>query len=84
MLRLKSGAKLPADDPFRVMDVPLHHGGRRVVDFALCEAARQQHRWVNVWTVDDPNEMRALKAANAGGIMTDRPDVLRAVLDAEV
>jgi glycerophosphoryl diester phosphodiesterase len=84
VLRLKSGAKLPADDPFRVMDLPLFHEGRRVVDFALCEAARAQGRWVNVWTVDDPNEMRRLKADGAGGIMTDRPDVLRKVLDAEV
>lgn len=83
VLRLKSGAGLPPDDPYRVMDVPLHHEGRRVVDFAFCEAARRQHRWVNVWTVDDPNEMRALEAAGAGGIMTDRPDLLRRVLDAE-
>ena len=84
VLRLKSGAKLPPDDPFRVMDLPLHHEGRRVVDFALCEAARSQGRWINVWTVDDPNEMRRLKGDGAGGIMTDRPDLLRQVLDAEV
>jgi glycerophosphoryl diester phosphodiesterase len=83
VLRLKSGARLPADDPFRVMDLPLHHEGRRVVDFALCEAARAEGRWVNVWTVDDPNEMRRLVADGAGGIMTDRPDLLRQVLDAE-
>jgi glycerophosphoryl diester phosphodiesterase len=84
VLRLKSGAKLPTDDPFRVLDLPLFHEGRRVVDFDLCEAARSQGRWVNVWTVDDPNEMRRLKADGAGGIMTDRPDLLRKVLDAEV
>lgn len=83
VLRLKSGAKLPPDDPFRVMDLPLHHEGRRVVDFALCEAARAEGRWVNVWTVDDPNEMRRLVVDGAGGIMTDRPDLLRQVLDAE-
>jgi glycerophosphoryl diester phosphodiesterase len=39
-------------------------------------------RWINVWTVDDPAEMRQLVAEGVGGIMTDRPDLLRRVLDA--
>jgi glycerophosphoryl diester phosphodiesterase len=37
-------------------------------------------RWVNVWTIDDPATMQALVALGVGGIMTDRPDLLRAVL----
>jgi glycerophosphoryl diester phosphodiesterase len=37
---------------------------------------------VNVWTVDDPARMRALAAAGASGIITNRPDVAREVLQA--
>jgi glycerophosphoryl diester phosphodiesterase len=35
---------------------------------------------VNVWTVDDPELMRRLAAAGASGIITNKPDVARAVL----
>ncbi|MEI7772370.1 MAG: glycerophosphodiester phosphodiesterase family protein [Chloroflexales bacterium] len=35
---------------------------------------------VNVWTVDDPAQMRRLATAGATGIITNRPDVARAVL----
>jgi glycerophosphoryl diester phosphodiesterase len=41
-----------------------------------------QGKWVNVWTVDDPAEMRQLINEGVGGIMTDRPDLLRQALDA--
>ncbi len=35
---------------------------------------------VFVWTVDEEADMRALLAAGADGIMTDRPDLLARVL----
>jgi len=35
---------------------------------------------VNVWTVDDPAQMRRLVAAGATGIITNKPDVARHVL----
>jgi glycerophosphoryl diester phosphodiesterase len=35
---------------------------------------------VSVWTVDDPDRMRALAALGATGIITNRPDVGREVL----
>jgi glycerophosphoryl diester phosphodiesterase len=37
---------------------------------------------VNVWTVDDPQRMRALVALGATGIITNRPDVAREALAA--
>jgi glycerophosphoryl diester phosphodiesterase len=37
---------------------------------------------VNVWTVDDPARIRALAAAGASGIITNRPDVARKALGA--
>ena len=44
-------------------------------------AAGEAEKWVNVWTVDAEPEMRALVAMGVGGVMTDRPDLLRRVLD---
>ena len=36
---------------------------------------------VLVWTIDDEAEMRELLDLGVDGLMTDRPDVLRAVID---
>lgn len=37
-------------------------------------------RAVNVWTVDDPREIAWLAALGVDGIITNRPDVARAVI----
>jgi glycerophosphoryl diester phosphodiesterase len=61
--------------------MPLTWEGLTVFDETVAEVARARGKWVNVWTVDDEAAIRAAIAAGVGGIMTDRPDVLRAVLD---
>jgi glycerophosphoryl diester phosphodiesterase len=35
---------------------------------------------VHAWTVDDPDDMRRLLHLGVDGIVTDRPDLLKAVL----
>ncbi|MCA9545919.1 MAG: glycerophosphodiester phosphodiesterase [Myxococcales bacterium] len=75
------GQPLPTDDRWHVLDMPATHNGLPLITPALIAAARQRDLWVNVWTIDDAATMRALLAAGVGGIMTDRPDTLRAVLD---
>jgi glycerophosphoryl diester phosphodiesterase len=81
VLAVKSGEPLSLDPRFSVLDMPLYFGGERLLDAALLDAARLNDRWLNVWTVDDPNEMARLVGERVGGVMTDRPDLLRIVLD---
>lgn len=71
-----SGRPLPLDDRWAVLAMPLEYGGLRLITPALVAAARQDARWINVWTIDDPTEMVDLIALGVGGIMTDRPDLL--------
>ena len=80
VLAIKSGAEPPDDPRFQVLDMPLDYGEVRLVDGPFLEATSRLGRWVNVWTIDDPPTMHALTNIGVGGIMTDRPDLLRDVL----
>jgi glycerophosphoryl diester phosphodiesterase len=51
-------------------------------DMALVKACRAAGLQVNVWTVDDPERMAELVALEVDGIVTNVPDVARAVVDA--
>jgi glycerophosphoryl diester phosphodiesterase len=81
VMRLKSGAPDVPASPYLVLDMPLYYQGMRLVDAAFLERVSALGRWVNVWVIDEPEEMRKLVAEGVGGIMTDRPDLLRDVLD---
>jgi glycerophosphoryl diester phosphodiesterase len=80
VLAIKSGSEPPDDQRFQVLDMPLDYGEVRLVDAPFLDATARLGRWVNVWTVDDAETMRALVTIGVGGIMTDRPDLLREVL----
>ena len=80
VLSVRNGSRPPSDDRFAVLDMPLEYLGVRLIDEVLLEAARSREKWINVWTVDSEAEMRRLVAEGVGGIMTDRPDLLRQVL----
>ncbi len=81
IIGLKAGDTPGEDDPYHVLDIPLYFGGARLVDTQLLFRAAKHGRWVNVWTVNDPDEMERLVDEQVGGIITDRPDVLRGILD---
>ncbi len=61
--------------------VPLQLGGRALVDERFLAAAHARGLQVHVWTVDDPDEARAMLDLGVDGIMTDRPAMLRGVLE---
>jgi glycerophosphoryl diester phosphodiesterase len=80
---LPTRAGEPPDDDARytVLDMPLHWEGVQLFDAELARVCAERGKWVNVWTVDDEAEMRQAIADGVGGVMTDRPDVLRQVID---
>ena len=60
--------------------VPTRRGAIPIVDRRFVEAAHGRHLHVHVWTVDDEDEMVRLLDLGVDGVMTDRPDLLKSVL----
>lgn len=54
---------------------------RRIVDARMVEAAHEAGLVVHPYTVNDADVMRALRTLGVDGMFTDRPAVLRDVLD---
>jgi glycerophosphoryl diester phosphodiesterase len=65
---------------YDALQVPAEYGGREVVTPRFVEAAHNRGVRVDVWTIDDPEEMRRLLDLGADVIMTNRPEVLGEVL----
>ena len=61
--------------------VPLQLGGRALVDERFVAAAHERGLQVHVWTVDDPAEAAMMLDLGVDGIMTDRPAMLRELLE---
>lgn len=67
----------PAQD---CAQVPMRQGRFPIVDERFVGAAHRLGVPVHVWTVDDPDAMDTLLDMGVDGIMTDRPAVLKEVL----
>lgn len=65
---------------YTALQVPVYHRGTRVVTPRFVRAAHDRGVRVDVWTVDDADEMRRLLEMGVDTIMTNRPAVLSAVL----
>ena len=66
--------------PYRALQVPEVHAGIRIVSPSSIKAAHRLGVQVHVWTVNERADMERLLDWGVDGIMTDRPDVLAAVL----
>lgn len=66
--------------PYAALQVPVEHGGYEVVTRRFVKAAHSRGVRVDVWTIDEPEEMRRLLDLGADVIMTNRPEVLEEVL----
>jgi glycerophosphoryl diester phosphodiesterase len=74
----------PASGPlgrFGAAQVPLRKGWMPLVDRRLVAAAHRAGLQVHVWTVDDETTMARLLDLGVDGIMTDRPRVLKNLLE---
>jgi glycerophosphoryl diester phosphodiesterase len=63
------------------VQVPTSRGPIPLVTKRFVRAAHDRDLQVHVWTIDDPAEMHELLDRGVDGIMTDKPSVLKQVLD---
>lgn len=63
-----------------IFQVPVRHGRARVMTPRFLRRAHRAGKHVHVWTVDEPAEMHRLAELGVDGIMTDRTDLLKQVL----
>ena len=66
--------------PAGCAQVPLQLGGRALVDERFIAAAHARGLQVHVWTVDTEEEATVLLDLGVDGVMTDRPAMLRDLL----
>jgi len=71
---------IPFNTTSRAAQVPVKQGPIVVVNTTFVERAHRRGMKVHVWTIDDAPEMSRLLDLGVDGIMTDRPIVLRDVL----
>jgi glycerophosphoryl diester phosphodiesterase len=74
------GEDIP-DLPAPCVQVPTHYLDTEIVTPAFVDTAHRRGMQVHVWTIDEPDEMTRLLDLGVDGIMTDRPKVLREVLE---
>lgn len=75
------GLPLAAPD-CAALQVPVEFRGLPVVTRRTVRAAHARGLQVHVWTVDDPAEMARLLDIGVDGLMTDRPSLLKDLLQA--
>jgi glycerophosphoryl diester phosphodiesterase len=74
------GLPVPACE-FPVLQIPRSSNGIPIATPRLVAAAHARGIQVHVWTIDEEREMERLLDIGVDGLMSDRPSVLKAVLE---
>ena len=61
--------------------VPITQWGIPLVTPKFIKYVQEQNKFIHVWTIDKEDEMKRLISLGVDGIMTDRPKVLKKVLE---
>ena len=67
--------------PYDAFQVPVQSGNTLVVNDRFVKAAHDRGIAVHVWTINDREEMERLLDLGVDGIFTDRPALLRQVME---
>ena len=70
----------PGRVSYQAFQVPETSGGTRVVTPRFVELAHKSGIAVQVWTIDEPEDIRRLLSWGVDGIISDRPDVAAEVV----
>ena len=68
-------------DEIAVLQVPLTHSGFDLSTRSFIRTAQRHHIAVHYWTINDEAEMRRLIELGVDGIMTDRVQLLKNIID---
>ena len=79
-LQYRLGLARFADPVASALQIPPATGGYDLARPGFIEAAAARGLHVDYWTINDPHQMRILVERGAGGLITDRPDVLLELL----
>jgi glycerophosphoryl diester phosphodiesterase len=75
------GGERPESVQFEVLQIPATYGGIEYIDPRLVSFAHDCGVAVHLWTINDESDMERFVGYGADGLMTDRPSVLRRVLE---
>jgi len=67
------------NSPGYSVQLPPEYYGVTLISKSLLKAANELNLRVDVWTINDPQEMIDLIDLGVSGIITDRPDILQAI-----
>jgi glycerophosphoryl diester phosphodiesterase len=70
-----------AHPAYDALQVPVEYRGISLITPRFVEAAHSRGARVDVWTINDPGEMRRLLDLGVDVIMTDRPETLASILE---
>ena len=81
VLAAKTRTRFKFPDSVVAAQVPVKAFGVRIVTQGFVDFVKSHGRHVQVWTVDDEQEMRQLLNLGVNAVMTDRPTALKSVME---